>query len=53
MEKHRPPAAEYLVICKPNHVENTGLYECKAENVEGDDSSEGFLNVLGLCSALV
>ena len=52
MEKHRPPKAEYLVICKPSHVENTGLYKCEADNIAGVDSSEGFLNVLGSCSEL-
>lgn len=48
MEKHLTFAAEYLVICKPSHVHNTGLYKCEAENVMGEDSSEGYLNVLGL-----
>lgn len=42
-EKHH---LDYLVICKPSHVMNTGLYRCFAGNVEGEASSEGFLNVL-------
>lgn len=47
MEKHRRPFAEDLVICKPSHVENTGVYKCEAENSKGNASSEAFLNVLG------
>lgn len=35
-----------LVICKPSHVINTGLYKCVANNIEGQDFSEAFLNVL-------
>ena len=48
MENQRPPLAKDLVICKPNHVENTGVYKCAAENIKGRDTSEAFLNVLGL-----
>ena len=47
MEKHGPPFVKNLVICKPSHVENTGVYKCEAENREGIASSEAFLNVLG------
>ncbi|CAH3127131.1 unnamed protein product, partial [Porites lobata] len=46
MEKYRPPKAEYLVICRPSHVQNTGLYKCEAMNVVGNGSNEGYLNVL-------
>ena len=48
MEKYRPPNAEYLVICRPSHVQNTGLYKCEAVNVIGNGANEGYLNVLGL-----
>ena len=48
MENHRPPYAKDLVICKPNHVDNTGVYKCEAKNIKGRDASEAFLNVLGL-----
>ena len=47
MEKHGPPFVKDLVICKPSHVENTGVYKCKARNSKGIASSEAFLNVLG------
>lgn len=46
-EKHRPPFAKDLVICKPSHAENTGVYKCEAKNSKGIASSEAFLNVLG------
>lgn len=49
MDQHRGN----LVICKPSHVINTGLYKCVANNIEGQDSSEAFLNVLGLFESLV
>ena len=47
MEKHRLPFARHLVICKPSHTENTGVYKCEAKNSKGNSSSEAFLNVLG------
>lgn len=47
MEKHGPPFAKDLVICKPSHVENTGFYKCEAKNSKGIASSEAFLNILG------
>ena len=47
LENHRPPHAEYLVLCRPSHVKNTGFYKCSATNKIGANSSEGFLNVLG------
>ena len=53
MEKYRPPKAEYLVICRPSHVQNTGLYKCEAINVVGNASNEGYLNVLGLYRKLL
>ena len=53
MEKYRPPKAEYLVICRPSHVQNTGLYKCEAMNVVGNGSNEGYLNVLGLYRKLL
>lgn len=52
MEKYGHPATEYLVICKPSHVQNTGLYICVAENLVKKAWSEGFLNVLGSCCRL-
>lgn len=51
MENDRPPFTRDLVICKPKHVENTGIYKCEAENIKGSHASEAFLNVLGLCSS--
>ena len=53
MEKYRPPKAEYLVICRPSHVQNTGLYKCEAMNIVGNGSDEGYLNVLGLYRKLL
>lgn len=53
MEKYRPPKAEYLVICRPSHVQNTGLYKCEAMNVVGNGFNEGYLNVLGLYRTLL
>lgn len=46
IESDRPPFTRELLICKPNHVENTGIYRCEAENTKGKDTSEAVLNVL-------
>ncbi|XP_022801625.1 vascular endothelial growth factor receptor 2-like [Stylophora pistillata] len=46
IENDRPPFTKDLLICKPNHAENTGIYRCEAENIKGKDASEAFLNVL-------
>ena len=48
IESDRPPFTRELLICKPNHVENTGIYRCEAKNIKGKDTSEAVLNVLGL-----
>ena len=38
---------EHLVICDPSHVENTGLYECRASNKRGQQSARAYLDVTG------
>lgn len=42
--------SEHLVICHPRHVENTGWYTCKANNVKGLSKATSYLNVHGKLS---
>ena len=36
-----------LIICRPNHKEHTGTYECQAKNTLGTDRKSLHLDILG------